>query len=141
GGTNMILRRTEAPAVSRAAQRAAFTLMEVLVVAAIIVILAGVGGVVYTNYLEKAREDTAYLGVKMLSEQVELYKVTHGEYPTDLSVLILPEDNKPALLEQTQLLDPWGRAYVYELSNRYPTTLKPHIYSMGSDGAKMIANW
>ena len=44
---------------TRAAARAAFTLMEMLVVVAILVVLAGAGGVIYMRYLEDARRDTA----------------------------------------------------------------------------------
>lgn len=137
----MILQRIEARAAPRATQRAAFTLMEVLVVAAIIVILAGVGGVVYTNYLDKAKEDTAYLMVKTLSEQVELYKINNGDYPPSLDILALPQDNKPAIIEQSQLTDPWGRPYQYEPGNRHQLTGKPRVYSTGADGSKIIANW
>jgi general secretion pathway protein G len=137
----MILRHTEVRVAARATLRAGFTLMEVLVVAAIIVILAGVGGVVYTNYLEKAKEDTAYLMVKTLSEQVELYKVNYGDYPPSLEVFTQPIENKPAVLEASQLFDPWGRPYQYERENRHQLTGKPRVYSTGADGSKIIANW
>ena len=137
----MILRHTEVRAAARAMPRAGFTLMEVLVVAAIIVILAGVGGVVYTNYLEKAKEDTAYLMVKTLSEQVELFKVNNGDYPQSLEVFIQPMDGKPAMLEQSQLIDPWGKPYQYEPGNRHQLTGKPRVYTTTPDGSKVIANW
>src|SRR5207237_5749887 len=80
-GTIMILRHTDARAVARASQRAAFTLMEVLVVAAIIVILAGSGAVLYTNYLDTAKEKTAYMTITELSKAAETYKVDNGDYP------------------------------------------------------------
>ena len=137
----MILRRIESRAALRAAPRTAFTLMEVLVVAAIIVILAGVGGVVYTNYLEKAREDKAYLDVKLLSEQIELYRVNNGAYPTDLRVLtVIQQDGKPAILEESHLMDPWGNLYQYNPGDVHPQTLKPHVFTTAPSG-RAIANW
>lgn len=137
----MILRRTQPGAARRAIERGAFTLMEVLVVAAIIVILAGVGGVVYTNYLEKAREDKAYLDVKMLSEQVEAYRVSYGSYPGSLQELaVRQQDGKPAFLEESNLVDPWNQQYQYNPNDVHPATLKPHVYTM-APGGKMIANW
>ena len=47
---------------NRVTRRAAFTLLEVLVVVAILVILAGVGVVATTRYLEDARKSRAQLG-------------------------------------------------------------------------------
>ena len=64
----MVLRQAQAQA--RAVARGAFTLMEVLVVVAILVVLAGVGGVVYIKYLDKAKEDAARTQIKVLDEAV-----------------------------------------------------------------------
>jgi general secretion pathway protein G len=136
----MILRHTEARAAARATPRPAFTLMEVLVVAAIIVILAGVGGVVYTNYLEQSKEKAAYITVMELSQAVERYKVDNGAYPQSLDVLAMPQDGKPAVLEQSMLRDPWGNAYQYEPGNLHQLTGKPRVYAAAPDG-KIIANW
>jgi general secretion pathway protein G len=140
----MILQRTQAPAAQRAAERAAFTLMEVLVVAAILVVLAGVGGVVYMNYLDRARVDKARIDVKMLSDAVEAFKINNGDYPSDLSVLTLPQEGRPAVLEQSALFDPWGHPYIFEPSNRHQLTGKPRVYSQGpnaGDASGIIANW
>lgn len=136
----MILRRTEARAASRGAHRAAFTLMEVLVVAAIIVILASVASVGVLNYLDTAKEKAAVAGIQKLETAVGTYKVDHGDYPADLSLLILPEEGKPARLEEKDLRDPWQQPYIYEPNNRHPTVGKPHIYSTGG-GAKVISNF
>ena len=136
----MILSHTEGRPTARTRQRAAFTLMEVLVVAAIIVILAGVGGVVYTNYLDKARMDKARIDVKMLSDTVEAFKVNNGSYPGALSDLCMPQEGRAAVLEQSALFDPWGHQYAYEPGNTHQLTGKPRVYTQAPDGS-IISNW
>ena len=59
-----------ATARNRATRRAAFTLLEILVVVAIVVILAGVGVVATTTYLENAKKSKAQLGCNGLATLV-----------------------------------------------------------------------
>jgi type II secretory pathway pseudopilin PulG len=118
--------------------------MEVLVVVAILVVLAGAGAYVYTGYLDKAREDTARMGVSELEKAVEAYKVAYGDYPPELRTLTQALDGRPAALEEKALKDPWGRDYVYEPGTRHPQTGRPRIYSAGpnpGDASKVISNW
>jgi general secretion pathway protein G len=136
----MILPRTQAWSVKSAAKRAAFTLMEVLVVAAILVILASVASVGVLRYLDDAKEKTAYTGVMKLEQAAAAFKINHGDWPTSLAELTIPEEGKAAPIDQNELRDPWGIEYVYDLSNRHPTKLTPLIYSTGG-GAKQIRNW
>ena len=60
----MIVRTSRVAA--RSTFRAGFTLMELLVVVALLVVLAGTGGVIYMNYLEGAKEDVAKSQVQVL---------------------------------------------------------------------------
>ncbi len=129
--------------------RAGFTLMEVLVVMAILVVLAGTGGVFYMKYLEDAKKDAAQIGVANLDQAVNAYKtnqrISGGDYPASVEELTRPSaDGSPAALEVKALIDPWGRPYVYERENRNPLTGKPHIYSNGpnpGNPAGRISNW
>jgi general secretion pathway protein G len=132
----------------RVPRRAGFTLMEVLVVVAILVVLMGTGGVVYMKYLDDAKKDVAKMGVTELDRAVQAWKVNPrnpgGDYPTDLQVLTQPQDDSPAVLEAKALIDPWNRPYVYEAGNRHPLTHRPHIYSNGpnpGNAAGRISNW
>jgi len=129
----------------RVVARAAFTLMEVLVVVAIIVILAGAGGYIYMSHLENAKKDLAKAGAMALDQQIGAYRTRHGDYPPDLLTLTQPgADGTPAALESKTLLDPWSRPYVYEPANLHPLTKKPHIFSEGpSPGipGSRVSNW
>lgn len=139
----MILRPTRLTA-ARATRRSAFTLMEVLVVVAIIFILASVSTIVVFRYLDESREKIARAGVKTIETAVKAHKVTHGDYPESLDILIQPLDGKPAALEESALIDPWQRPYVYDVSQRNPRTGVPLIYSGGAEPGNaegFIKNW
>jgi type II secretory pathway pseudopilin PulG len=116
--------------------------MEVLVVAAILVILASVASVGVLRYLDDAKERAAVTGLTKLEEAVGAYKIlNNGEWPLTLDQLAeVQPDGKAAYIEAKELRDPWDVPYVYEVSNRHPATGKPRIYSTGG-GAKIISNW
>src|SRR5262249_30427729 len=126
-------------------RRSAFTLLEMLVVVAIIVVLAGAGGFIYMGHLENAKKDLAKAGVMALDQEVGMYRTRHGDYPPDLATLTQPgADGTPASITQKALLDPWSRPYGYEAGSLHPTTRKPHIYSEGpSPGVpgSRVTNW
>jgi general secretion pathway protein G len=123
-------------------RRPGFTLMEVLVVVAILVVLAGIGiGVFY--YLETAKDRAAYAQIRNLEVAVEGYRAANGHYPENLEILLEPEGDKPAPLSQQNVMDPWNRPFVYEPQNLHPKTKKPRIYSNGANpgSSRQIANW
>jgi general secretion pathway protein G len=117
----MIVTRHAAARSTRVAARRGFTLMEVMVVAAILVILAGVGSVALFRYLDEAKESTARLGIAKIETAVMSYKTTKGEFPPNLQVLCQAEGGKPAFLEEKDILDPWNNPFVYEPSNTSAT--------------------
>jgi general secretion pathway protein G len=126
----------------RTRRRAAFTLMEVLVVVAILVVLAGIGiGVFY--YLDSAKERIAKTQIQNIETAVEGWKILHGSYPENLGMLLEPNEGKPAPLSEQQVLDPWNRTYVIDLSQVHPKTGKPRIYSQGANPgvSQPISNW
>jgi len=136
----MIVRTSRATA--RRMVRAGFTLMELLVVVAILVVLAGTGGVIYMNYLEGAKEDVARTQVQELTHAVEAYRIRYGEYPQSLAALTQPGPDGKATLEPNALVDPWMRPYQYNpQGSHHPTTGKPDIWSGGKDGNLQSGNW
>ena len=60
-----------------------FTLVELLVVLAILGLLMGLVGPQVLNRLGGAKTDTAALQIKDLEQSLELYKLDVGRYPTN----------------------------------------------------------
>src|SRR5437763_16154840 len=95
---------------ARALARAAFTLMEMLVVVAILVVLAGASVPIYLNYLDSAKRDRVKIDTKTLETAVEGYYTRFGDYPPSLDALTQPApDGSKATLEREAILDPWGQ--------------------------------
>lgn len=129
----------------RAVDRLGFTLMEVLVVVAILVVLAGTGGVIYMRYLDDAKKDTARMQTQTLGQVVDTYYLKKGDYPQSLEMLTQSLDGGPPYLEPSALIDPWGRQYQYaHPGQHHVNTGKPDIWSAGprpGDAAGIIGNW
>jgi general secretion pathway protein G len=125
-------------------KRSGFTLMEIIVVVAIILILAGAGIFVYTGVLADTRVNRAKMDVTSLEKAVETFKIKNkGNYPQTLDELtVRQQDGGAALLKVQALTDPWGNRYIYEPGNLHPDTGMPHIYSTGEPGKNQpISNW
>lgn len=129
----------------RAHARGGFTLMEMLVVVAILVVLAGAAVPIYMQYLDDAKVSRARIDVKMLTDACNAYKLKYGEFPQNLGQLIQPPDGAKAYMEPTALVDPWNREYQYNPEGpNNSATGKPDIWSTGpklNDPNSMIGNW
>jgi prepilin-type N-terminal cleavage/methylation domain-containing protein len=80
-----------------------FTLIELMIVVAILGILGGIGIPAYMTYLERAKVITAVAEIKMIMTEIEAYKaINDGDLPADLSVVGYQD-----------FLDPWGNPYQY----------------------------
>jgi len=103
-------------------RREAFTLLEVLVVVAILVILAGAASIYVFKYLEDAKLDTARNTMTQLEEACKSYMVKNGggQPPDSLQELVIPsqEGAKPYVDGGlSSLKDPWGNNYGYIRDN------------------------
>jgi hypothetical protein len=79
--------------------------------------------------------DAARAGIMNLLRAVEAYEARHGELPPNLNVLTQPgPGGGPAVLRFQDLIDPWGRPYLYNPQERHPQTLRPLIRSLGPSG-------
>jgi general secretion pathway protein G len=123
-------------------RRAAFTLMEMLVVVAIIVALAGVGGYFLLQTLAGSEKDVAKVQARVLTDACNEYKIRNKQWPDSLEQL-LQKDAKgygPYLESRDNLKDPWGKDYVYDRGGGRNNGSKPDIYTTAPDGTQ-VGNW
>jgi general secretion pathway protein G len=125
--------------MSREQVAAGFTLVELLVVVAMLGTLSGIGIPAYTRYIDKARITKAIAEIRMLQNEIKLYEIGENTLPNSL-----------ADIGWGTLLDPYGRPYQYV---NFATGLKSagvggkrkdqwdnplnddyDLYSMGKDG-------
>ena len=86
-----------------------FTLLEVLVVVAIIVVLAGAAVPMFMNRLEEAKIRSAWSQTKTILQTCKTYQLGVGDYPTSLQELVAPPGGAKPYLKEADLVDPWGR--------------------------------
>lgn len=120
-----------------------FTLMELLVVVAIIGVLATFVAPKFFDQPEKARRTAANQQIRALSEALEMYKLDNRTYPTTdqgLKALVekpsidpIPENWKSGGYMKKMPEDPWGSEYVYLAPGVHGEF---DIISYGSDGKK-----
>jgi general secretion pathway protein G len=122
--------------------RSGFTLIEILVVIAVISILASLVSPMVFRNVGDARMSTAEAQIEILSLALDAFRLDVGRYPTTeegLHVLrdIAPQDSLPGwrgpYLRREVPLDPWDRPYVYVS----PGNANPDLYdllTLGRDG-------
>lgn len=104
----MILQRLE----RRGPRRVAFTLMEVLVVAVILVIMAGTASIFVFRYLEDARKDRAQMDIMALEKAAKTYTMRNqGQFPENLEQVLPYIEGS-----ESNLFDQWGNRYQYQVS-------------------------
>ncbi|RWF74541.1 MAG: type II secretion system protein GspG [Mesorhizobium sp.] len=100
-----------------------FTLVELLVVLAIIALIATLAAPQVLRYLGSARTNAAKAQIRNIESALELYYVDNAKYPTaeeGLSALVTApagDDrwNGPYLKGTSGLNDPWGKPYSYDV--------------------------
>lgn len=123
---------------NRKRANAGFTLVELLVVLAILGLLAGLVGPQVMKFLGSSKTKTAALQVEDLAATLDLYRLELGRYPsTSEGLQALVQDpgmanwNGPYLKKSQVPKDPWGNDYQY----RSPGQNGPFdVWSLGADG-------
>ena len=110
---------------NRRTRRRGFTLLEILLVLAILVILGGTVGVYFAKTQKSAYKKTAKVQIDSTSQVLEIYHMDIGSYPSTQQGLGAL-NAAPADMADTNKWDgpytkvaippdPWGRPYQYEL--------------------------
>ncbi len=129
-----------------------FTLMELLVVLAILGLLMSLVGPRVLNQLGGAKTKTAALQIKDLEQALEMYKLDVGRFPSTsegLEALVSKPGNAAGwngpYLKSNVPLDPWNREYNY----KYPGERgELDIFTYGQNGTpggegedQDVGNW
>lgn len=132
---------------------AGFTLLELLVVLAIMGLLAAIVGPQVIKYLGSSKSQTAAVQAKNIGASLNLFRLDAGRYPSaeeGLHALVkapqtVPQWNGPYLPDDGALTDPWGRPYQMRVPGEHGEV---DVFSLGSDGAvggtgeaKDVGNW
>ena len=120
--------------------RRGFTLVEILLVIALIGIVTGTMIAFSDDPMDASKMHAAKMKMKSIESVLQTYRLKYGEYPSTEEGLMKLYD-----LEMLNDLptDPWNRQYVYT----YPGVNRRKgydIYSLGSDGVQSdddIVNW
>jgi general secretion pathway protein G len=132
--------------MSRRAQvrREGFTLLELILVMAILVVLAGIGTVAYNRIGTQQKIRAARFETKNIKNLCMNYQLQVGNYPRALNDLVaLPSGMTQAewqgpYFEDGRLpKDPWGNDYQYRA---VPAQDRVFVTSNGPDGAKNTAD-
>ena len=115
---------------AREALRQGFTLIEILVVVAIIGMLGAVAVPAYMSYLADARIATTRSLIANVDVAVKSYNMKHGKYPDSLEVLQEPQEDGGDPWLEGEAVDPWGNELKYEKQGKK----RPKITSAGPDG-------
>ena len=132
---------------------AGFTLLELLVVLAILGLLAAIVAPQVLRYLGTSRTQTAKVQIENISASLDHFQLDVGRYPTPeegLDSLVKPPPsapnwNGPYLKKSSALVDPWGQKYFYTVPGKHAEV---DVYTLGSDHAeggtgeaKDVGNW
>lgn len=115
-----------------------FTLLELLVVVAIIGLLVGYVGPRYFSQVGKSEVGAAKAQIDALEKALDQYRLDTGRYPSQelgLEALVTrpatePKWNGPYLRKAVPL-DPWGKAYAYKIPGERG---EYDLISYGKDG-------
>lgn len=117
-----------------------FTLVELLIVIAILATLAAIATPLYSSYVDRVRINRAKVEIRMLSREISFFYQENRRFPDSLAELGLGPIN-----------DPWGNSYQYQTVAGKPLgkLRKDHamvpvnqdydLYSMGKDGKSQSA--
>jgi general secretion pathway protein G len=117
--------------------RGGFTLVEVLLVIAIIGILAGVFIVTVGGTQDKATKDSAVFLIEKVCSKLEQYKLNIGEYPGDAEGGLDALVTKPSFTDE-KLAEKWAGPYMTDPIDGWGNKLGYERSEPGSEEAKTL---
>jgi len=136
----MLIRSLSEPAMKPKSSKrdAGFSLMELLVALVILALIVGLVAPQVLGYLGRARSQSADVQIDNLKSALSLYLVDMGRYPSSsegLEALIKAPPGAASwrgpYVEDGELpMDPWGRAFEYELT---ADGGRPRVFTLGAD--------
>ena len=125
----------------RIVSRAGFTLMEIMLVVAIIALLAGLLVNSQIGVLDTGKETAARANMQTVRMNLVNYNMVAGNFPSTeqgIKALVTRPEGEPRPLSWKKLMDevptdPWGKPFMYERpGKKHPESFD--IYSVGKDG-------
>lgn len=128
------------PDANRLVARSAFTLLEVLVVVAILLVLASVATVYAVRYMEDAKADATRMKMQACSSACKNYYAKTGSYPQSLADLIQPMDGAEPFLEggMEAITDAWQQPIQFSIEQVGGGEFVPVLRSQSPDGRRRI---
>ena len=127
--------------VRRSRGDAGFTLLEMLVVLAIMGLLAAIIAPQVLKYLGTSRSQTAKVQIQNVDAALQLFRLDVGRFPSQeegLNALVAtpstaPGWNGPYLQKAAALNDPWGAPYGYRSPGKHGEI---DVFTLGTDKAE-----
>ena len=111
-------------------QRAGMTLIEIIIVIAIMATVMAYLATQLTTQQDEAMKDSAKLAMNQIGQSLQLYRVHNAGYPTTaqgLDALVTNPGSAKSwrgpYIEKNKLNDPWGTQFGYESDGRSYTVI------------------
>jgi general secretion pathway protein G len=122
-----------------ASAQAGYSLLELLVVLAILALVIAIAAPRVIGYLSSSKVKVASIQIQNIVTALDMYRMDNAAYPTQeqgLKALIERPDsvqswNGPYLTRADGIIDPWGRPYLYRLPGLHGDV---DVSSLGADG-------
>lgn len=129
----------------KGAVRQGFSMLEILIAVAIMIIIGTVVAPRALTFLSGAKVDTAKASLRTIKQAIESFYLRHNEYPDSLKDLVRRPTNEELAknwiepyFEEKQLLDPWKNKYQYHKTPGQQYSYE--LYSYGPKGKKSAKN-
>ncbi len=121
-------------------RRGGFTLLEVLIVMAIIIVIMSLGGVYAFRAFEDGNKKAAKAKAYALGNAAQIYYTNYKSFPETLQQLVSPPDGHEPYVDPATLIDPWGKEFQYDSTGAQHNKIKPDVWTTSKDGI-ICGNW